>query len=145
LSAAPPHVSIASGGDSGRLLHAALLFAVARTLDDVAALANRSERRCWKIENGVFNLQKNGGFNLEHVYSTSEWQIKDFHILLQIDHLLLQSVERGNLLTQDARGLFGSPANLARRLAESICNALLPAEAVAPILAASIQIRLNTS
>ena len=53
--------------------------------------------------------------------------------------------ERGNLLTQDARQLFGSLANLARRLAESIRNVLIAADALDPANAAKIQIRFDTS
>jgi hypothetical protein len=109
---------------------------------NAATLANRGGRCRWKIENEGFNLQKNGGFNLEHAYSTGVVQIKNFYVLLQIAHLILQLVERGSLLKQGARKLFGSLANLARRLAESIRNVLIPAEAVDPTLAAGIQIRL---
>jgi hypothetical protein len=113
--------------------------------ETIVALGNRGGRCRWKIENEGFNIQKNGGFNLEHAYSTGERQIKNFYVLLQIAHLILQLVERGSLLSQDARKLFGSLANLARRLAESIRNVLIPPEAVDPTRAAAIQIRLNTS
>ena len=108
-------------------------------------LGNRGGRCRWKIENEGFNVQKNNGFNLEHAYSTGDWQIKNFYILLQIAHLILQLVERGRLFGPDAKKLFGSLIDLARRLAESIRNVLIPAEAVDPANARSIQIRLNTS
>jgi hypothetical protein len=110
----------------------------------VAALANRGGRCRWKIENEGFNIQKNGGFNLEHAYSTGELEIKNFYVLLQIAHLILQLIERGSLLKQEAKRLFGSLANLARRLAESLRNVLIAAEEIDPLRAASIQIRLNT-
>lgn len=113
--------------------------------DNVVDLGNRGARCRWKIENEGFNLQKNGGFNLEHAYSTGTLQIKNFYVLLQIAHLILQLVERGNLLTRDAKKLFGSLANLARRLTESIRNVLLPTDITDPADAAKIQIRLNTS
>jgi hypothetical protein len=112
---------------------------------NVVNLGNRGGRCRWKIENEGFNLQKNSGFNLEHAYSTGQLQIKNFYILLQIAHLILQLMERGSLLSQDAKKLFGSLANLARRLAESIRNVLIPADATDPALAARIQIRFNTS
>jgi hypothetical protein len=118
-------------------------FSVSR--QTVLALANRGGRCRWKIENEGFNLQKNGGFNLEHAYSTGELEIKNFYVLLQIAHLILQLMERGNLLRQEAKKLFGSLANLARRLSESIRNVLIPADALDPIRAAAIQIRLNSS
>ena len=112
---------------------------------NVVALGNRGGRCRWKIENEGFNIQKNGGFNLEHAYSTGERQIKNFYILLQIAHMILQLMERGSLLPQDAKRLFGSLANMARRLAESIRNVLIPADALDPTAAAAIQIRLDTS
>jgi len=113
--------------------------------DNVAALGNRGGRCRWKIENEGFNLQKNSGFNLEHAYSTGQLQIKNFYVLLQIAHLILQLVERGSLLTRNAKQLFGSLANLAKRLAESIRNVPIPADTMDPELAGKIQIRFNTS
>jgi len=113
--------------------------------DSVVALGNRGGRCRWKIENEGFNLQKNSGFNLEHAYSTGQLQIKNFYVLLQIAHLILQMVERGNLLPRNAKKLFGSLANLARRLSESIRNVLIPADATDSAQAAKIQIRINTS
>jgi hypothetical protein len=59
--------------------------------------------------------------------------------------LILQLAEHGSLLTRDAKKLFGSLANLARRLSESIRNVLIPADATDPDQAAKIQVRLNTS
>jgi hypothetical protein len=112
---------------------------------NVVALGNRGGRCRWKIENEGFNLQKNSGFNLEHAYSIGQLQIKNFYVLLQIAHLILQLVERGNLLPRDAKRLFGSLANLARRLSESIRNVLIPADATDPAVAAKMQIRINTS
>ena len=93
--------------------------------DLVATLANRGGRCRWKIENEGFNTQKNGGFNLEHAYSIGDYQIKDFYILLQIAHMILQLMERGSLLRQDCKKLFGSLRNLARRLAESLRHVLM--------------------
>jgi hypothetical protein len=113
--------------------------------ENVVALGNRGARCRWKIENEGFNIQKNGGFNLEHAYSTSERQNKNFYVLLQIAHMILQLIERGSLLGADCRRLFGSLRNLARRLAESLRNRLIPLDATDPAIAGGIQIRLNTS
>jgi hypothetical protein len=113
--------------------------------DSVVTLGNRGGRCRWKIENEGFNLQKNSGFNLEHAYSIGSLQIKNFYVLLQIAHLILQLLERGSLLTRQAKELFGSLANLARRLAESIRNVLIAANAADPTHAAKIQIRLESS
>jgi hypothetical protein len=89
--------------------------------------------------------QKNGRFTLEHAYSTGEWQIKNFYVLLQIAHMILQLMERGSLLGGDCKLMFGCIRNLARRLSESLRNRLIPPEATDPAIARHIQIRLNTS
>lgn len=113
--------------------------------ENVAALGNRGGRCRWKIENQGFNIQKNGGFNLEHAYGTGQRQIKNGYLLLQIAHMILQLIECGSLLSSNCKRLFGSLRNLARRLAESIRNRLIPPEATDPALAGRIQIRLNSS
>jgi len=113
--------------------------------ETVVALANRGGRCRWKIENEGFNIQKNGGFNLEHAYSTKDHQIKQFYILMQLAHLILQLLERGSLLSRDCKKLFGSLRNLARRLAESIRHYLIQPEALDVAAAVCIQIRLDTS
>ena len=113
--------------------------------ENVVLLGNRGGRCRWKIENEGFNIQKNGGFNLEHAYGNGQRQIRNYYVLLQIAHMILQLMERGSLLRADCKRLFGSLRNLARRLAESVRNCLIPAEAVDPSAAARIQIRLDSS
>jgi hypothetical protein len=113
--------------------------------ENVAALANRGGRLRWKIENEGFNLQKNGGFALEHAYSTRPGPMKNWYLLLQIAHLILQLLERGNLLGQTPTRLFGSLRSLARRLAESLRQQLIPAESLDPARCGAMQIRLNSS
>jgi len=112
------------------------------TAGTVSALANRGGRCRWKIENEGFNIQKNGGFNLEHAYSTGDRQIKNFYLLLQIAHLILQLMERGSLLDGDCRKLFGSLRTMADRFRESLRNCLIPLDAFA---ARPCQIRLDSS
>jgi hypothetical protein len=141
----PGHVPPASLTRPRRRMAHRLVRMKALRPDTVVALANLGGRCRWKIENEGFNIQKNGGFNLEHAYSTGEWQIKNFYVLLQLAHLFLQLVERGSLLTQEAKKLFGSLRGMARRLAESIRNVLILGDALDPKLAATIQIRLNSS
>lgn len=112
--------------------------------DNVATLANRGGRQRWKIENQGFNIQKNGGFNLEHAFSLSNQQIKNYYVLLQIAHTILQLIEHGNLLSRHAKDLFGSLRDLARRLAESLRHYEISPEAVDPTVAASLRIRLDS-
>lgn len=109
---------------------------------DVAMLANRGARLRWKIENEGFNTQKNGGFNLEHAYSTKNCQIKNYYLLLQIAHLILQLMEKGNLLRENCKKLFGSIRRFAARLSESIRNHRIGEAALEPV-GARIQIRLD--
>ena len=111
--------------------------------ENVSALANRGGRLRWKIENEGFNIQKNGGFGLEHAYSYGNWQIKNLYILMQLAHLLLQLLERGHLLAADCRQLYGSLQIMGRRLSEALRNYLLPAEALDP--AVRIRVRLDSS
>jgi len=111
--------------------------------DNVATLANRGARLRWKIENEGFNIQKNGGFGLEHAYSYGNWQIKNFYLLMQLAHLILQLLEHGNLLGADCRRLYGSVRAMAGRLAEALRNYLLPPEALDS--SARIRVRLDSS
>jgi hypothetical protein len=113
--------------------------------ENVAPLANRGGRLRWKIENEGFNLQKNGGFALEHAYSTRPGPIQNWYLLLQIAHLILQLLERGNLLGQAPARLFGSLRTLAKRLAESLRQQRIPAESLDPARCGGMQIRLNSS
>jgi len=94
----------------------------ARTVVD---LATKGGRQRWHMENQGFNQQKNGGFNLEHVFSTDPELLKAYYYLLQIAHMMLQVLQVGSLLRQLAADcqrtpaqLFGSLKNLARRLLE---------------------------
>jgi len=84
--------------------------------DTVATLGNRGGRLRWTIENEGFNIQKNGGFALEHAYGNGPWAIKNFYLLMQLAHLILQLVERGNRLVGRCQTLFGSLRALGRRL-----------------------------
>jgi hypothetical protein len=85
----------------------------------VATLANQGGRLRWKIENEGFNIQKNGGYELEHAYSQNENAGKTFYFLLQVAHALNQLMIKGGLLGDFFR-TFGSIRNYLRRLAESL-------------------------
>ena len=85
----------------------------------VVTLANRGGRLRWKIENEGFNIQKNGGYELEHAYSQNENAAKIFYFLLQVAHAINQLMIKGGLLGDFARTL-GSIRNYLRRLAESL-------------------------
>jgi len=119
--------------------------------DTVAEVATRGGRERWRQENEGFNTQKNSGLNLEHAYSHTCWAA--YYFLLQMAHLLLQLVEKGSLLGQLARQqgkrtaveLFGSLKNMAQRLLESLRYCRWEEAAFDAAVAATIQIRLNSS
>jgi len=53
-----------------------------------------SGRMRWKIENQGFNTQKNGGYELEHKYSRTNYNaMQNYYLILQIAHLINQLVE----------------------------------------------------
>jgi hypothetical protein len=55
---------------------------------NVIELANQGGRLRWKIENEGFNVQKNGGYALEHAYTRHAVAAKVFYLLLQLAHSL---------------------------------------------------------
>jgi hypothetical protein len=84
----------------------------------VVELAEKGGRCRWKIENEVFNVQKNGGYHLEHCYSRDEVSMKNWTILLDMAFLISQLMEKGSLLR---KGNYGSCRMLARKLLEHLC------------------------
>ena len=52
-------------------------------------------RRRWKIENEGFNIQKNGTFDIGHLYSKNQVAIKIHYLTIQIAHILRQLLEKG--------------------------------------------------
>lgn len=112
---------------------------------NIVALANEGGRLRWKIENEGFNVQKNGGYHLEHAYTENEQGMKVYYLLLQMAHLLMQLMEKGSLLRAAFPRGFGSAANLAWRLLEALRNATLSPEQYAELCAQPIQIRFESS
>lgn len=111
---------------------------------NAASLAQRVGRQRWKIENEGFNIQKKHGYNLEHAYSEDEQAAKNFYLLIQIAHTIMQLLEHSSLLPDVAR-TFGSKRALSARLLECLRNRILPPDALDVATAAAIQIRLRES
>ena len=107
----------------------------------VVTLANQGGRLRWKIENEGFNVQKNGGYALEHAYSRDATASKVFYLLLQIAHMLAQLIERGSLFRKAFPNGVGSAKNIAFRLLEAWRNLRLSPMEVQQMLDARIQIR----
>jgi len=107
----------------------------------VIPLANQGGRIRWKIENEGFNVQKNGGFALEHAYTRDHIASKVFYLLLQIAHLIAQLIEKGSLFRKAFPAGVGSAKNIAFRLLEAWRNLRLNADQIQNILDARSQIR----
>lgn len=112
---------------------------------NVAELAGRGGRLRWKIENEGFNTQKNGGYALEHAYSTNATAMKNFYLLLQIAHLISQLMEKGSMLRERIRETMGSLKAFSQRLWASLTEILIDLERLRGILGTRIQIRFDTS
>jgi hypothetical protein len=100
--------------------------------------------RCrWKTENEGFNIQKNGGYNLEHAYSQHELAGKNFYLLLQIAHIINQLMEKGSLLKHQIQKVYGSIRNIARQLLEDFRTKAVDKIQIEAALSASFQIRFE--
>ena len=115
------------------------------TEKNVVELSLQGGRCRWKIENQGFNTQKNQGYNLEHAYCEDETAAKNFYLLLQIAHMLVQLVETSNLLPRPVAKLFGSSRAFAQRILEAFRNFVLSAETLRQIATGRYQVRLDSS
>ena len=109
--------------------------------NNVIALANRGGRIRWKIENEGFNVQKNGGYDLEHAYTTDPVASKVFYFLLQMAHLIAQLTQKGSLFRRAFPDGVGSAKNIAFRLLEAWRNLRVSAQRMTQLLEAPYQIR----
>lgn len=109
----------------------------------IVTLANQGGRLRWKIENEGFNVQKRGGYALEHRYTEHPNASKIFYLLLQIAHLLAQLVEKGSLFRQAFPYGVGSAKNIAQRLVEAWRNLRLTPAMLHQLLATRVQIRFD--
>jgi len=114
------------------------------TKTNVCSLANGAGRQRWKIENQGFNMQKNGGYNLEHVYSENENAAKCFYLCLQIAHMLNQLIEKGSLIS-NAGKKYGSLKNLTRHLLDAIRFITIEYSDIPQLFNYPFQIRFNSS
>jgi len=115
------------------------------TAGNVMALANEGGRNRWKVENEGFNVQKNGGYALEHAYTEDSNAAKVFYFLLQIAHMLAQLMDKGSLLKNAFPAGFGSAKNLSFRLLEAWRNARITTSDFDTMLPEQFQIRFDSS
>jgi hypothetical protein len=129
------------------------------------------EARCrWKIEE-MFNVQKNGGYQLEHSFGGIGFARKNYYYLLQIAHILHQLMFRSDLfpklqkkfilhefaqwperakefltaMAATALTHFRTMKNFVKRLSESFRTQLFSVLATDPEVLGKIQIRLDSS
>lgn len=113
------------------------------TGDNVPALA-RGGRARWMIENEGFNTQKNGGYRLEHAFSSGRNAMRHFYIMLQLAHAFNQLLDKGNLLRVKLRKAMGSLRACSERLWALMTTALIDAERFDAIMGQRIQIRFDS-
>ena len=113
--------------------------------NQAATIANQGGRIRWKAENEGFNVQKNGGFALEHIYSHDRNAAQVLYLLLQMAHLLFQLVCFGSLLRQAFPRGVGSARDLARRLLEAWRNLCVSAEELLRLRTRRFQVRFDSS
>jgi len=109
--------------------------------NNVITLANQGGRLRWKIENEGFNVQKNGGFALEHAYTRNATASKVFYYLMQVAHIVFQLIERGSLFRKAFPSGVGSAKNIAFRLLEAWRNLRLSPDDIRQMLNIRLQIR----
>ena len=93
----------------------------------------------WRCENEGFNVLKNGGFALEHVYSHNPVAAKGYLLLMLTAHIFQQLLTRGRLGT-----VFKAAFNTFITYGERMLDALM-SESLPPDLDPPGQIRLCTS
>jgi hypothetical protein len=113
--------------------------------NNICILTNQGGRLRWKIENEGFNVQKNGGYALEHAYSRHPTAAKVFYYMLQIAHILAQLIEHGSLFRKAFPAGVGSAKNIAFCLLEAWRNLRLRSGQLEQLLSARVQIRLDSS
>jgi len=113
---------------------------VARPIDstNVWSIAAAARLR-WRCENEGFNVLKNGGFGLEHVYSRHPTASKVYFFLMLTAHLIQQLLTRGRLGTV-FRDTFHTFLNYGKKLLVALLHRSLPPELDMPG-----QIRLSSA
>ena len=64
------------------------------THEKVHAIANQGGRKRNAIET-VFNVEKNGGFGLEHAFCANDTASQNYHLVMQVAHILEQLLVNG--------------------------------------------------
>lgn len=100
-------------------------------------------RNRWTIETS-FNMQKNGGYGLEHAFSESNVAMKNFYVLMQIAHTFNQLLEKGSLLRERIKLTMGSLSVFAQKMWAALTETLIDEYRLRKILDQRIQIRFDS-
>ena len=94
----------------------------------VYAVANHGGRARNSIEN-VFNVEKNGGFGLEHTFCANTRASQNYHLMMQVAFILWQLLAKGVLrrLTQACRKV--TDLKLVEHLRTSLLSVLVTSDA----------------
>lgn len=112
------------------------------TPHNVGVLTNKGGRLRWKIENEGFNVQKNCEYQMEHTYSHHPVAGKNYYLLMQVAHILIQLLLQG-LLCKAMNERIHELRNFFRLLKEHFGSRLPDTDETSP--GPAIQIRLNSS
>jgi hypothetical protein len=107
------------------------------------SLSNEGGRLRWKIENEGFNMQKNGGYNLEHNFCQDDNAIKNFYLLMQIAHMLNQLMELDSLLSGEIKKKYGSIKNFTWLLLENFRTTVFELAEIQAIESSAFRIHLR--
>lgn len=93
---------------------------------NVSIIANKGGRSRENIEQ-QFNIQKNGEFKLKHDYGSNANAWYNYYLLAQVAHMLLQLIQKGDLVNRLSEGAYASfddafrtVRNFVARMRESI-------------------------
>jgi hypothetical protein len=137
--------------------------------NNAAQLAKEARYR-WVVEE-MFNIQKNGGYELEHNFGTVGFAMKNYYYLLQVAHMLNQLMVRSDLfpklqrkfilqkfgqlpeqvrffmalVTETTLENFHTIKNFVKRLAESFRSQHFSELATIPESLGEIQIRFSSA
>lgn len=98
-------------------------------------------RKRWKIENEGFNVQKNQGYELEHLYSRDQNGMKNHYLLIQIAHMIRQLYDSG---VKILKLLKTSIKKMSSLLLEDFRNKVLTEEDIKYVNLTKIQVRFTT-
>jgi len=97
-------------------------------------------RKRWKIENEGFNIQKNHGYNLHHLYSKDTNAMKNHYLIIQMAHMIRQLYKKG---LKKVKILKNSIKKESERLLTSLTSKVLTTTELLEIQTAKIQLRLE--